>query len=131
MAQLADDVGLLLVVPSGDVLKLLGKFALVHSLTSTTGSGCGSQNPPPAGSSLAGNCNNKGQVNFDYAVGYNFQDEKIATVTIPAVAAGGVIGATFWLNTIRPPPPAGLGGWGCWWLVVTAGLGGLLTADSW
>ena len=64
MAQLADDVGLLLVVPSGDVLELLGKFALVHCLT-PTGSGCGSQNPPPAaGSSLAGNCNNKGQVNF-------------------------------------------------------------------
>ena len=61
---------------------------------------------------------------------YNFQDEKIATVTIPAVAAGGVIGATFWLNTIRPPP-AGLGGCGWCWLVVTAGLGGLLTADSW
>ena len=65
MAQLADDVGLLLVVPSGDVFELLGKFALVHCLTPTTGSGCGSQNPPPAaGSSLAGNCNNKGQVNF-------------------------------------------------------------------
>ena len=63
MAQLANDVGFLLVVPSGDVLELLGKFALVHCLTPTTGSGCGSQNPPPAaGSSLAGNCNNKDQL---------------------------------------------------------------------
>ena len=68
MAQLANDVGFLLVVPSSHVLELLGKFALVHCLTSATGSGCGSQNPPPAGSSLAGSCNNKGQVNFYYTV---------------------------------------------------------------